>query len=70
VIPVGMRSMGTVRADQPIHAASACVVSVVAASDFASFVAQVIASSIASLPTKALNGMSSADDLAITTTTV
>jgi hypothetical protein len=36
----------------------------------ASFVAQVNASAIALLPTKALNGMSSADDLAITTTTV
>jgi hypothetical protein len=69
-MPVGMRSMGTVRADQPIHAASACVVSVVASLDLASFVAQVIASANASLPTKARNGMSSADDLAITTTTV
>jgi hypothetical protein len=65
-----MRSMGTEGADQPIHPASACVVSVVAASDLASFVAQVNASAIALLPTKALNGMSSADDLAITTTTV
>jgi hypothetical protein len=36
----------------------------------ASVVAQVNASSIASLPMKARNGMSSADDLAITTTTV
>jgi hypothetical protein len=69
-MPVGKRSITPVLADQPIHAASACVVSVVASLDLASFVAQVRASAIALLPTKALNGMSSADDLAITTTTV